>query len=103
MKSVIVEEGSAPDGDGHVSYAAHLRVRRRNLACRPTGTGPPITAHTKACRHTAPDQPADHGGPPRANAEPTRRTLHRDRNRTLTGVPGRVRTHYVTLDSPRES
>jgi hypothetical protein len=35
MKSVIVKEGSAANGDGHGSYAA----RRRNLACRPLALG----------------------------------------------------------------
>jgi hypothetical protein len=35
MKSVIVKEGSAADGDGRVSYAA----RRRNIACRPPALG----------------------------------------------------------------
>ncbi len=53
MKSGIIEEGSAADGDGHGSYAA----RRRNLACRSPALGR-LMAHTKACRSTAPDQPA---------------------------------------------
>jgi hypothetical protein len=46
-------------GDGAFSYAA----RRRNLACRPPAQPLP-TAHTKACRTTAPDQPADLKRPP---------------------------------------
>jgi hypothetical protein len=41
MKSVIVEEGSVADGDGHPSYAA----RRRNLACRPPALGRLHGAH----------------------------------------------------------
>jgi len=41
MNSVIVEEGSVADGDGHVSYA----VRRRNLACRPSALGRLHGAH----------------------------------------------------------
>ena len=57
----IVEQGTAAGGDGHVSYAA----RRRNLACRPPALGRLTTAHTKACRPTAPDQPADSSGPTR--------------------------------------
>ena len=51
MRSVIVEEGTVADGDGHVSYAA----RQRTLACRLSA---PSTANTKASRPTAPDQPA---------------------------------------------
>jgi hypothetical protein len=35
MRSVIVEEGTVADGDGHVSYAA----RRRTLARRPSALG----------------------------------------------------------------
>jgi hypothetical protein len=53
MRSVIVKAGADADGDGHGSYAA----RRRNLACRPSALGR-ITANTKACRPTAPNQPA---------------------------------------------
>ena len=53
MRSVVVEEGTVADGDGHVSYAA----RRRTLACRLAALGP-STANTKASRPTAPDQPA---------------------------------------------
>ena len=41
MRRRIVEEGSAADGDGHVSYAA----RRRNLACRPPALGHLHGAH----------------------------------------------------------
>ena len=44
MRSVIVKEGSAADGDGHVSYAAPW-VRRRNLACRPSALGRHHGAH----------------------------------------------------------
>ena len=53
MRSVIVEEGTVADGDGHVSYAA----RRRTLACRLAALGP-STANTKASRPTEPGQPA---------------------------------------------
>jgi hypothetical protein len=48
-------------GDGLLGYAA----RRRNLACRPPAQ-PLLTAHTKACRTTAPDQPAEPQRPPSA-------------------------------------
>src|SRR3954454_6330 len=51
--SVTLAPGGA-GGDGALSYAA----RRRNLACRPPAQ-PLSTAHTKACRTTAPNQPAD--------------------------------------------
>jgi hypothetical protein len=53
MRSIIAEAGADADSDGHVSYAA----RRRNLTCRPSALGR-ITANRKACRPTAPDQPA---------------------------------------------
>ena len=63
-----------------ISYAA----RRRNLACRPPAQ-PPLTAHTKACRTTAPDQPADptaaartthHADPRKHRDHPPRRSPH---------------------------
>ena len=52
-------------GDGAHSYAA----RRRNLACHPPAQ-PLLTAHTKACRTTAPDLPADPQRPPARIASP---------------------------------
>ena len=58
---VTIAPGSA-GGDGLLSYAA----RRRNLACRPPAQ-PLLTAHTKACRTTAPDQPADPAAAARAH------------------------------------
>ncbi|MCW3004493.1 MAG: transposase [Conexibacter sp.] len=58
--SVTLTLGGA-GGDGAFSYAA----RPRHLACRPPAQPPP-TAHTKACRTTAPDQPADHAAAARA-------------------------------------
>jgi hypothetical protein len=41
MNSAIVEQGSAANGDGFLSYAA----RRRNLACRPLALGRHHGAH----------------------------------------------------------
>jgi hypothetical protein len=91
MNSAIVEEGSAADGDGHVSYAA----RRRNLACRPSALGR-LTAHTKACRSTAPDQPAILGGPAIHNEQPSSR-------QTPSTAPGYTIVPDVRLDYQRES
>ena len=54
-RSALRSRQAGAGGDGHHSYAA----RRRNLACRPPAR-PLLTAHTKACRTTAPDQPAAH-------------------------------------------
>ena len=53
MNSAIVEEGSAANGDGYMSYAA----RRRNLACRPLALGRQHGAH-ESLPLTATNQPA---------------------------------------------
>jgi hypothetical protein len=91
MNSAIVEEGSAADGDGHDSYAA----RRRNLACRPSALGR-HTAHTKACRSTAPDQPADFA------TQPTD-SIHAFIAQKPSPPPGYTIVADVRLDYLRES
>ena len=68
----------------------HTPVRRRNLACRPPALGR-LTAHTKACRSTAPDQPAEPRRPtPRAVLDDQPFIVHR--NRMPQGMPGQPHT-----------
>ena len=62
--SATLARGGA-GGDGALSDTA----RRRNLACRPPAQ-PLLTAHTNACRTTAPDQPADPAAAARADPSP---------------------------------
>jgi hypothetical protein len=59
MKSVIVKEGSAANGDGHDGYAA----RRRNLACRPLALGRHHGAHESLPTSRRLISLPDHGGP----------------------------------------
>ena len=92
---VTIAPGTGAGGDGHHSYAA----RRRNLACRPPAR-PLLTAHTKACRTTAPDQPA---APPHGRrAPPTDPRKHRDhRSRRLHPRPLTLDRRRESWDSPR--
>ena len=103
MNRRIVEEGSAPDGDGHVSYAAHLTVRRRNLACRPSGLGRlHHGAHESLPRKrrlislpTIPWRPAE------TILDAT--LLIANRSWMSRGMPGQCHMPTLTLDSQRES
>jgi hypothetical protein len=92
MNSAIVKEGSAANGDGHVSYAA----RRRNLACRPLALGRHHGAH-ESLPLTATNQPA--GTIAAHQPDPT----HCPPRKKPSIQPGRKTTSNVNLDCQRES